>query len=109
MKLGTRIIATLTVSTFLLVPAIFADDTGKPADVPKTDNSTSSTTASGAPAKRMLVGEKALPARAAFVRISALGQRRKALAQKRGPIERTRRYDSEDRTLHRLLLLEGRA
>src|SRR5258708_149838 len=65
MKLGTRIIATLTVSTFLLVPAIFADDTGKPADVPKTDNSTSSTTASGAPAKRMLAGGKALPARAA--------------------------------------------
>jgi outer membrane protein OmpA-like peptidoglycan-associated protein len=60
MKLGTRIIATLTVSTFLLVPAIFADDTGKPADVPKSDNSTNSTATPDAPAKPKPAARKAL-------------------------------------------------
>jgi outer membrane protein OmpA-like peptidoglycan-associated protein len=65
MKLGTRIIATLTVTTFLLVPAIFADDTGQPSDVRKSDNSTNYTATPGALAKPKLAGGKALPARAA--------------------------------------------
>jgi len=79
-EIGNRIIATLTVTTFLLVPAIFADDTGKPPDVPKSDNSTSSTaTTPGAPAKPKLAGEKALPARAASSGSAPSGKARKAL------------------------------
>jgi outer membrane protein OmpA-like peptidoglycan-associated protein len=42
-KLGASSIATLAVTSFLLVPAIFADDTGKPADAPKHEESMNST------------------------------------------------------------------
>src|SRR5271156_1913942 len=49
-KLGARGIATLAVTSFLLVPAIFADDTGKPADTPKHDESMNSTAMPGAAA-----------------------------------------------------------
>ncbi len=47
MKLGTRILPTLAMALFL-VPALFADDTPKPGDTPKKDESASSTPASGA-------------------------------------------------------------
>jgi outer membrane protein OmpA-like peptidoglycan-associated protein/opacity protein-like surface antigen len=50
MKLGTRILPTMAVA-FFLVPALFADDTPKPGDTPKKDESVSFTTAPGAATK----------------------------------------------------------
>jgi outer membrane protein OmpA-like peptidoglycan-associated protein len=50
MKLGTRIIPTMAVA-FFLVPLLFADDTAKPGDTPKKDESASSAAAPGAAAK----------------------------------------------------------
>ena len=57
MKLGTRILPTMAVA-FFLVPTLFADDTPKPGDTPKKDESASSTAAPGAPSK---VASKPLP------------------------------------------------
>jgi outer membrane protein OmpA-like peptidoglycan-associated protein/opacity protein-like surface antigen/chitodextrinase len=56
MKLGARIIRTMAVA-FFLVPALFADDTPKPADTPKKDESVNSPTAPGASAKPEAAGE----------------------------------------------------
>jgi outer membrane protein OmpA-like peptidoglycan-associated protein/opacity protein-like surface antigen len=50
MKLGTRILPTMAVA-FFLAPALFADDTPKPGDTPKKDESVSSATATSAAAK----------------------------------------------------------
>ena len=58
MKLGKRIIPTMAVA-FFLVPMLFADDTPKPGDTPKKDESATSATAVGAAAKP--VGKTLLP------------------------------------------------
>jgi outer membrane protein OmpA-like peptidoglycan-associated protein len=50
MKLGTRILPTMTVA-FFLAPALFAHDTPKPGDTPQKDETASSATATGAAAK----------------------------------------------------------
>src|SRR4029077_11212009 len=50
MKLEARIFATIAVA-FFLVPALFADDTAKPADTPNKDESVNSSTAPTAAAK----------------------------------------------------------
>lgn len=50
MKLGARIIPIVAVA-FFLVPTLFADDTAKPGDTPKKNESVNSSAASGAPAK----------------------------------------------------------
>jgi outer membrane protein OmpA-like peptidoglycan-associated protein len=64
-KLGARSIATLAVTSFLLVPTIFADDTGKPADAAKNDESMNSAATPGAAIKPKLAGEKLPPSRTA--------------------------------------------
>jgi outer membrane protein OmpA-like peptidoglycan-associated protein len=64
-KFGARSIATLAVTSFLLVPRIFADDTGKPADAAKNDESMNSAATPGAAIKPKLAGEKLPPSRTA--------------------------------------------
>ena len=51
MKLGARIIPIVAVG-FFLVPTLFADDTAKPGDMPKKDETVNSTAAPSASAKR---------------------------------------------------------
>jgi outer membrane protein OmpA-like peptidoglycan-associated protein len=63
--LGARGIAALAVTSFLWVPAIFADDTGKPADSPKHDESKNSTAVPGATATPKPAGTRLLPSREA--------------------------------------------
>ena len=58
MKLGTRILPTMAIALFL-VPALFADDTPKPGDTPKKDDSASVTAAPAAASKP--AGKTALP------------------------------------------------
>ena len=63
MKLGTRILPTVAIAIFL-VPALFADDTPKPGDTPKKDETVSSPAASAAaakPATKPLPGSPAPP------------------------------------------------
>ena len=50
MKLGARIIPTVAIA-FLLVPTLFADDSAKPADTPKKDESVNSSAAPSAAAQ----------------------------------------------------------
>jgi hypothetical protein len=58
MKLGTRILPTVAIAIFL-VPALFADETPKPGDTPKKDETVSSASAPAAAAK---ASAKPLPA-----------------------------------------------
>jgi outer membrane protein OmpA-like peptidoglycan-associated protein/opacity protein-like surface antigen len=69
--LGTRILPTIAVA-FFLVPTLFADDTPKPGDTPKNDESVASTTAPGAAAK--LAGKTTLPLSAASSRQAPAGE-----------------------------------
>ncbi|MGB2653613.1 MAG: outer membrane beta-barrel protein, partial [Candidatus Acidiferrum sp.] len=62
MKLGTRILPTMAIA-FFLVPALFADDTPKPGDGPKKDESASTVAAPGPAAKP--AGKSAFPPPAA--------------------------------------------
>jgi len=64
-KLGARSIAILAVTLFLLVPAIFADDTGKFAEAPKHHESMNSTAMPGAGAAPKPAGTKRLASREA--------------------------------------------
>jgi outer membrane protein OmpA-like peptidoglycan-associated protein/opacity protein-like surface antigen len=59
MKLGARFIPTMVAALFL-VPTLFADDTAKPGDSPKKDDSASTAAASSASAKPAPAG-KAMP------------------------------------------------
>ncbi len=58
MKLGTRILPTMAIA-LLLVPALLADDTPKPGDTPKKDESASATAAPAAASKP--AGKTVLP------------------------------------------------
>ncbi|MGC1619682.1 MAG: OmpA family protein [Candidatus Acidiferrum sp.] len=58
MKLGTRILPTMAIALFL-VPWLFADDTPKPGDTPKGDESASATAAPASASKP--AGKTALP------------------------------------------------
>jgi outer membrane protein OmpA-like peptidoglycan-associated protein len=59
MKLGARIIPTMSVA-FFLVPTLFADDTAKPTDVRRKDESVNSTMVPGASGKPKTPGETRL-------------------------------------------------
>jgi len=72
MKLEARIIATIA-GAFFLVPTLFADDTAKPTDSPKTDESVSSSAAPSVPAKPEPTGKALLSFPAPSPRQSAAG------------------------------------
>lgn len=60
MKLGARIIPMMAIA-FFLVPTLFADDTTKPADLHKKDESVKSTTTPGASDRPKKPGKTGLP------------------------------------------------
>jgi len=83
MKLGKRSIPTMAVA-FFLVPMLFADDTPKPGDTPKKDESATSTTARGAAAKPAGKTPLALPAEASTQEHAAKGSGNRAGRHSRG-------------------------
>ena len=102
MKLGARSISTLAVTSFLLVPAIFADDTKKPADAPKHDESMNSTAMPGAAATPKPAGAKLLPSREALSEPAPAGEG----AEGHSP-RRAGRSGGHDRTTPRVELFVG--
>ena len=106
-KFGMRGIATLAVTSFLLVPAVLADDTGKPSDLPKHDISINSSATFGMPGNPKTPAKPLLPLRATPSQPPPAGAATGRQSEKHGSRARERRNTTPRNTTPKVELFLG--